>query len=418
MKGKDAALRTKLLVVAVLYFAEGVPYGFINTTMTNYLRKQGMPLEQIGILSLLGFAWSLKLLWAPLVDRFGSRAAWIVPSQIACALGMIAITWFQVPPAPLGFWILMGLLCLASATQDIAIDAYTIDILETSELGLANGVRNGAYRVALIAAGGGLIMLSAWMSWSAAFIAVAVIMIALALTIITFAIFHQPRPALQHPNQESLSARGQIRTAIQGLVRLPHFWAIILFTLFFKFGDALMGKTLSAFWVDQGFSQTEIGLISSTLGPVATILGAMIGGWVTSRWGIAPGLWILGTLQAVSNLGYWVAAWPGMWRYTTYIASQMESFTGGMGAAAFMAFLMSLCDKRFSATHYAFFSMLFAFSSAWAGYLGFWGAARWGYAPFFFYTFLAALPAFALFPWILPLARQFEHGKVMKNEEE
>ena len=110
----------------------------------------------------------------------------------------------------------------------------------------------------------------------------------------------------------------------------------------------------------------------------ATIIGAILGGYVTSRWGIAPSLFGLGALQALSNLGYWVAAWPGMWRYTTYIASLGESLTGGMGSAPFMAFMMLLCDKRHSATHYAFFSMLFGFTRTIAGYLGGLGAARFG----------------------------------------
>ncbi len=407
----------KLWVVGVLYFAEGAPYGFVNITLANYLRRMGLPLEQIGILSLLGFAWSLKMLWAPLVDRFGRRAAWMVPAQLTCAVCMALIGLCALPPAPLYFWVIVGILCVASATQDIAVDAYTIDILETQELGVANGVRNGAYRVALMAAGGGLIFLSGLVGWGPTFGAMAALMLALGLVVAACPACRRPRPEVQLENPGAASLAGQIPAAVRGLRRLPHLWAVMAFVLSFKFGDALMGRTLSAFWVDMGFTQAEIGLVSSILGAVATIAGAMAGGWLTSRWGIARSLWILGAFQAVSNLGYWVAAWPGMWRYATYAASQVESFTGGMGSAAFMAYLMSLCDKRFSATHYAFFSMLFAFSSALAGYLGFLGAARWGYAPFFFTSFLAALPAFGLLPWILPTVRRIEAGEPIISQE-
>ncbi|MBW1917253.1 MAG: MFS transporter [Deltaproteobacteria bacterium] len=405
---RDPALRRKLLVVAVLYFAEGVPYGFINITLSVYFRTQGMPLEQIGFLSILGLAWSLKVLWSPLVDRYGTRAGWMAPAQVVISLCMVAITGFEVSPAPWSFWALIALLCTASATQDLAIDAYTIDLLETRELGVANGVRIGAYRVALIASGGGLVMLSAALGWPATFIGVAVMMAALALTVIIFRPFHQPRPL--HLKANPAASQGQLWAAIQGIGRLPQIWAIILFTLLFKVGDAMMGTMISPFWVDQGFSRTEIGLVSGTFGAGATIVGSMIGGLLTSRWGIARGLWVLGAFQALSNLGYWIAALPGMWRYTTYLASIGESFTGGMGSAAFMAFLMSLCDKRFSATHYAFFSFLFGFSRSIAGFLGGLGAAHFGYAHFFFYTFLAALPAFALLPWVLPVVRGLEEG--------
>ncbi|MCU0580545.1 MAG: MFS transporter, partial [Desulfobacterota bacterium] len=368
---------------------------------------QGMPLEQIGFLSILGLAWSLKLFWAPLVDRFGRRAAWIVPAQICCAGGMLLVPQFSLSPAPWTFWLVIGALCAASATQDIAIDAYTIDLLETRELGLANGLRMGAYRVALIAAGGGLVMLSDFVGLEASFVGVAVLMAVMALVVFLGPDFQRPRPAAGGVTDQP-AVWQQLWAAAQGIRQLPHVWAVILFILTFKLGDAWMGSMVSPFWVDMGFSRTEIGLISGTFGAVATILGAMAGGYLTSRWGIAPALFILGAFQALSNLGYWIAAWPGMWRYATYLASLVESLTGGMGSAPFMAFMMLLCDKRHSATHYAFFSMLFGFTRSIAGYLGGLGAASFGYGPFFFYTFLAALPAFVLLPWIFPVARQRE----------
>lgn len=422
MKGIGAAagqlsLRRKLWVVGALYFAEGVPYGFINITLAVYFRSQGMPLEQIGFLSILGLAWSLKIFWAPLVDRFGRRAAWIVPAQLMCAAGMLLVPQFSISPAPWTFWVVIGALCLASATQDIAIDAYTIDLLETKELGIANGIRMGSYRVALIAAGGGLVMLSEAVGWEASFVGVAVLMLVLALVIFLAPDFQFPRVAEPGDEQESPPVWRQLVEAGRGIRQLPHVWAIILFILTFKLGDAWMGSMVSPFWVDMGFSRTEIGFISGTFGALATIFGAMVGGYFTSRFGIAPALFVLGALQALSNLGYWLAAWPGMWRYTTYIASLGESFTGGMGSAPFMAFMMSLCDKKHSATHYAFFSMLFGFTRSIAGFLGGLGAARFGYGPFFFYTFLAALPAFALYPWIIPVARQREQGPDRTAEE-
>lgn len=412
----NLSLRRKLWVVGVLYFAEGVPYGFINITLAVYCRSQGMPLTQIGFLSILGLAWSLKIIWAPLVDRFGRRAAWIVPAQLLMAAGMLLMPQFAISPAPWSFWLLIGGLCLASATQDIAIDAYTIELLAVKELGVANGFRLGAYRLALIAAGGGVIMVSGLIGWHASFVAVAGLMAAMTLVLLLAPDFHRPRPVAAG-NPQSPGIWRQLQTAAQGIRQLPHVWAIILFILTFKLGDAWMGSMISPFWVDMGFSRTEIGLISGTFGAVATIVGAMLGGYCTSRWGLAPALFWLGALQALSNLGYWLAAWPDMWRFATYAASLGESFTGGMGSAPFMAFMMVLCDKRHSATHYAFFSMLFGFTRSIAGFLGGLGATHFGYGPFFLYTFLAALPAFALFPWILPVARQREKRDGRPAEE-
>jgi PAT family beta-lactamase induction signal transducer AmpG len=400
------SLRLKLLVVGVLYFAEGVPFGFVYTTLTYYFRSQGLPLEQIGILSLLGLAWSLKVLWSPLADRFGSRAAWLVPAQAAVIFSLLGLAYLA-PGVSLTFWVLVGLLCLASATQDLAVDAYTIDLLETQELGLANGVRIGAYRVGLIASGGGVLILSDVLGWSPAFVGVAVLMAAMVLTVVVFSPFHLPRPELVQAKPEA-GAFSQIRQSFKGLSRHPHIWAIIVFTLTYKAGDAMLGTMVSPFWRDMGFSGTQFGLASITVGKVPAILGGILGGFLTARWGISRALWLLGIFQACSILGYWLAAVPGSWRYTIYLATLGESLAGQMGSAAFMAFLMSLCDKRFSASHYAFLSMLFGLGGRTFGYLGGWAAAYFGYATFFFLSFLAAWPAFALLPWILPTVRGIE----------
>ncbi|MFZ5452927.1 MAG: MFS transporter [Thermodesulfobacteriota bacterium] len=419
------SFRLKLLVVGVLYFAEGAPYGFVVTTLSFYLRGQGVPLEQIGILSLLGLAWSFKILWSPLADRYGSRAAWLIPSQVVMVICLAILSWRAGQPVGPGFFVLVGLICLASATQDLAVDAYTIDLLEPKELGLANGVRNGAYRVGAMSAGSGLLILSDWVGWQPAFVALAVVLAALALTVLVFRPFHLPRAAVAGHHPAAEKGLAMIKAAFRGLKRHPHFPVIVLFTLTFKAGDALMASMVSPFWKDQGFSGSEFGVVSGILGAGATILGGLLGGWATSRWGIGQGLWTMGILQAVSNLGYWAAALPGMTRhvvftislpflsqplavYPIYLASQGESISSGMGSAAFMAFLMALCDKRFSAMHYAFFAMLFSFGARIFGYLGGWGAASFGYANFFFISFLAAWPAFALLPWILPVIRKIE----------
>jgi PAT family beta-lactamase induction signal transducer AmpG len=399
--------RLKMLVVFVLYFAEGVPFGFVYTTLSFYLRSRGVPLEQIGILGLLGLAWSLKVLWSPLADRFGSRAAWLVPAQAAIVLSMLGLAFLADRPVALPFWILVGLLCLASATQDLAVDAYTIDLLDTKELGLANGIRIMAYRVGLIAAGGGVLILSDLLGWSPTFVGMGVIMAALALTVVVFGPFHLPRPEVARAE----AGRGiirQIKDSVQGLLSHPHMGAIIVFILTYKAGDALLGVMVSPFWTDLGFSATQFGVASITVGKLPAILGGILGGVLTARWGISRALWLLGIFQALSILGYWVAALPGAWPGTIYLATLGESLAGQMGSAAFMAFLMCLCDKRFSASHYAFLSMLFGLSGGLCRYLGGLLAGSFGYAIFFFLSFLAAWPAFALLPWVLPVVRRIE----------
>jgi PAT family beta-lactamase induction signal transducer AmpG len=401
------SLSMKLLVVGVLYFAEGVPFGFVFTTLSYYLRTRGVPLEQIGVLSLLGLAWSLKVLWSPLADRFGSRAAWLVPSQVVVIISLLGLAYLADAPVSLAFWALVGVLCLGSATQDLAVDAYTIDLLHTDELGMANGIRIGAYRVGLIASGGGVLMLSDYLGWSPTFVGVGIIMAALAVTVLVFGPFHLPRPETV-ASGPSKGGFGQIKESLKGLMAHPNFWAIVIFILSYKAGDAMLGTMVSPFWRDQGFSGAQFGLASITMGKLPAILGGFLGGLLTARWGISRALWLLGILQALSILGYWLAALPDAWRYTIYVATLGESLAGQMGSAAFMAFLMCLCDKRFSASHYAFLSMLFGLSGRLCGYLGGWAAAYLGYATFFFISFLVAWPAFALLPWVLPTVRRIE----------
>jgi PAT family beta-lactamase induction signal transducer AmpG len=418
------SLTLKLAVVGVLYFAEGIPFGFIITSVNAYLSGLGVPPEQIGILSLLSLPWSLKFFWSPLVDRYGLRSTWILAAQGVMILCLLALASLVGGPVTLSFWLLLAILCLASATQDLAIDAYTIDFLETQELGIANGIRSGAYRFGSLAAGSGLLILSDWVGWRPAFVGVGGLFVALVVTILAFRSFRLPRVA-SGPDHKHDSPLAIFSTALKGLGTHPSFWAIILFTLLYKAGDAMMGIMVIPFWKSLSFSSTQIGVVSGMLGSVATTLGGLLGGWYTSRFGIGISLWVLGLIQALFHLGYWLAALPGLGRlvlfhlplpflglsvpvYPIYLASQGESFAVGMGYAPFMAFMMCLCDKRFSATQYAFFIFLAVLSGRLMGFAGGYGVKYLGFANFFFVTFIVALPAFALLPWILPVVRQIE----------
>jgi PAT family beta-lactamase induction signal transducer AmpG len=198
----------------------------------------------------------------------------------------------------------------------------------------------------------------------------------------------------------------------------PGAWAVFLFVLGYKLGDAAMGPMIKPFWVDRGLGVGEIGLVSTSIGVLATIAGALIGGRLTSRWGIFRALLLLGLAQALSNLGYATVAWlepapphlalvsmtgalraigePG--RALVYTASMIESFTSGLGSAAFLAFLMHVCEKEHAAVQYAALSAVFALSRDVAGAISGWATTSLGYAPYFVLTFFLAFPALALLP--------------------
>jgi PAT family beta-lactamase induction signal transducer AmpG len=382
-------LRTKLFWVSVLYFAEGFPFGIVFDVLPVYFRVHGVSLTEIGLMSLLGAPWTLKVLWSPLVDRFGSRQQWIVPCLLAMALCLYALPFLPAAQPGLWLWSILLMFTLASATQDIAIDAYTIGLLNPGEEGVANGVRVSAYRVALIASGGGVVIVSAWLGWTGAFHIGAGVLV-------LFALMVWRSPSLAVPAE---TERVWFQPLLRWLTR-PGAPMVFLFVLIFKLGDASMGPMIKPFWVDRGLSVEEIGFVSTTLGVAASIVGALLGGWLTSRWGIFRALWILGLLQAASNLGYAGVAAYSVGRAGIYAASLCESFTGGLGTAAFLAFLMHICDKRRAATEYALLSALFGLTRSVAGAFSGWGTAQLGYADYFGLTFLLAFPAFALLPWV------------------
>jgi PAT family beta-lactamase induction signal transducer AmpG len=383
-------LRSKLFWVVLLYFAQGFPFGIAIDNLPVYFRAHGVSLAEIGFLSLLGAPWTLKVLWAPLVDRFGERRHWICASLLLMA-GILALLPMLDPARP-SFWLWALLLCFttASATQDIAIDAYTIALLDPGEEGVGNGVRVSAYRAALVVGGGGLVVLAGTLGWRFVFWLAAAILVVLAAA------------ALRSPSVALEGAAGSRRlvASLRAWLARSGAPAVFAFVLVYKLGDASMGPMVKPFWLDRGLSLEEIGLISTSLGVVASLIGALAGGVFTSRHGIFAGLWALGLLQALSNLGYALVAALDGGRWSIYAASLLESFTGGLGTAAFLALLMHVCDKRQAATEYALLSALFGLTRTLAGTLSGVAASRLGYAAFFLVTFALSFPAYALLPWV------------------
>ncbi|MFH1143488.1 MAG: MFS transporter [Candidatus Eisenbacteria bacterium] len=396
--------RSTLLWIGLLYFAEGFPFGIVNDLLPVYFRSAGVSLRDIGLLSLLGLPWSLKVFWSPLVDRFGERRHWIAACQLGMACVLVSLPLF--PAGQIG-WLLRALLLgftALSATQDVAIDAYTIGVVARGQEGPANSVRVSAYRAALIVGGGGLVALAGLFPWSALFWMGAAVFVALAL-------ISWRAPRLTIPSEH----RRAFFRPLWAWLRRPTAPVMLVFILIYKLADASMTPMVKPFWIDRGLSPAEIGLISTTLGMIATVVGAICGGIWVKRRGIFHALWALGLLQAASNLGYAAVAHFGLSRGFLYGASIFESFSAGLGTAAFLSFLMNICEKEHAAVQYALLSALFGLSRSLAGGVSGWGAERLGYASYFGLTFLLALPAYALLPWVRtwirdPAARGAESG--------
>ncbi|HET6303505.1 MAG TPA: MFS transporter [Myxococcota bacterium] len=381
------SLRRTLGVIALVYVVEGWPMGVFRDVWPVYFRDHGVSLQTIGYVSGLYIAWSLKVLWSPLVDRFGERRSWITGALLVMAAALAAMAWRAPQPDAL-LWLVLAVFCAASATQDVAIDAYTIGLVARGEEGPANAVRIAAYRVGLLAAGGGLLLLPSRAGWPATWGAAA-------LVALVFAVSVRAAPRAEVPPD----ARRDLGSALRRWISRPGARDVLLFVLLYRIGDLAMAPMLKPFWVDRGASHDEIALVSTTLGMGATIAGAAVGGLLVARRGIGSALVVVGILALASNLGYALAAAaPGSGAAGLYSASLVESASSGLASAAFLAFLMRICEKEHAAVQYAALTALYALPGTVAGALSGRAVELAGYASYFAATAVLALPAFLVLP--------------------
>ena len=385
-------------LAAVLYFSQGLPFGIVNELMPLYLRIQNVSLTQIGLLSTLSLAWTWKVLWSPLIDMYGSYRRWMAGALVVLAGSTAALA--VVPPSQTAlFWTIIGVIAFASATQDIAIDAMAIRITPERLLGYVNSVRVAAYRGAMIVAGGALAWLSASAGWPGAFWTVAAIMVA--IFAFTFVL---------PPESGAAVARTNPFAGVAQWLRRPSAIAFVALALIYRLGDAALTPMIKPYWVDRGFSAGEIGTVTTVLGISLLIVGAAAGGLVISRYGIYRALLWLGILQMLSNVGYALVAQTVAGRTGMYTATIIENFTGGLGTAAFLAFLMAICDREFAATQFAMLSAAFALSRSVIGSFSGVLAENMGYAPYFWVTVALGIPGLLLL--LVPSVARDLRGRV------
>jgi MFS transporter, PAT family, beta-lactamase induction signal transducer AmpG len=392
----SSASRKKLGIIGLLYFIQGAPAAILWEVLPVYFRMNGVSLRAIGGLRLLELPYSLKVFWSPLVHRYGDRRLWVT----ACMLG-IGVVLFSLPfvnVAGVGVIVLVLILALTtlSATQDVAIDSYSVGLVNREEEGAANGVRASAYRVALVFAGGGLVFLAAVFAWNSLFMLAGGIFVLLGFAALAI-------PRLKLPDE----ARAHWWRGFAGWAGTWRVVPLIAFVLTYKLGEFAIGPMVKPFWVDYGKSiwtqedlMFQIGLFPTTFGIVLSIAGALAGGAFISRYGIFHGVWFLGLLQAVSNLGYSGVEWLDLGRFGLYGASMFESLSGGLGTAAFLAFLMNVCDKEHATVQYAFLSSIFSLTGRLIGGISGLGAEKYGYGNYFAITFLLSMPAYLFLPWV------------------
>jgi PAT family beta-lactamase induction signal transducer AmpG len=410
----EAFRNRRVGVVLLLGFASGLPLALTSGTLQAWMTVEGIDLKTIGIFTLVGLPYTWKFLWAPLMDRFvppylGRRRGWIAATQLTLMFGIAAMGVMDPKSVPWTLAALAVFVAFASASQDIVFDAYRTDVLRAPERGIGAAVSVLGYRIAmlvsgalaLIIAGGGefygLGTITA-IGWSSTYLIMAGLMLIGMLTVLWAP---EPEVTVVPPRTLEEAVYGPLREFFSR----PSAWALLALIILYKLGDAFAGSLSTAFLIrGAGFSPAEVGAINKGMGLIATIVGVLFGGTLMVRLGLYRSLLIFGILQAVSNLMFMWVAIAGKDYAVMASAVAVENVCGGMGTTAFVALLMSLCNARFTATQFALLSALASVGRVYvgpvAGYVTDPTGLDAGWAPFFFATFLTALPGVALVWWM------------------
>ena len=392
----------KMAALLLLGFSSGLPLLLIGSTLKTWMTLEKVDLGAIGWFSLASLPFSFKFLWSPFLDRFtlpflGRRRGWLILTQIALIFA-IALLGLQQPKQALQLVAINAIvIAFLSATQDIATDAYRTDVLTNLELGAGAAVSTLGYRIGMIAAGSLALMLADQMPWSSVYLIMAGMM-----AIGIFATLLAPEP--QETSPPASLADAVILPLGEFFQRQGFLYGvlILLFITLYKLGDALLSNMATPFLVTIGFTKTDIGAIQLGMGLIANIVGALAGGSILSKIGINRSLWVFGVLQAVSNLAYFFLSLVGKNYQAMVLAINIEQFCGGLGTTAFVAFLMSLCNQRFSATQYALLSSLMAVSRDILAAPGGEIVKSTSWSMFFLISIFAALPGLMLLPVFAP----------------
>ncbi len=387
----------RVMPLLVLGFASGLPLALTGGTLQAWATLSDVSLQNIGFLTLIGSAYTLKFLWAPLVDRYappvlGRRRSWIFSTQILLGAAIAAMGLYSPADSLMLLALLAVMVAFLSATQDIAFDAYCTDVLRKEERAAGAAVKVLGYRLAMIVSGGlALVLADRWLGWANTYFVMGALM---ALCAVATLLAPEPEVIARPPR----SLASAVVEPLLEFFKRPGALSILLLIVLYKLGDAFAGALSTTFLLrGAGFTGTEVGAVNKVFGLAATIVGALAGGAFMTRLGLYRSLMLFGLLQAVSNFGYWVLAVTPPHIYSMALVVGIENLCGGLGTAAFVALLMALCKQEFSATQFALLSALSAVGRTYlAGPLTPPLVESIGWPGFFVITVLIALPGLVL----------------------
>jgi len=397
----NVILSGRMLVALMMGFSCGLPLLLTITVLQAWMKEKGVDLTVIGMMALVGLPYTLKFLWAPFLDRFtlpflGRRRGWLLVAQVALIFSIAGLGSTDPGNNPWMVAFAAFLVTFFSASQDIVVDAYRREDLPDEELGLGSSLYVNGYRVGMLLASGGGLIMADYIPFSTVYLIMAACILPGVLTTVL-----APEPELTFGTPKSIK-EAVLDPLVEYFNRQGALW-ILAFILFYKMGDTMASAMTTPFYLDIGFSKTEIGAIVKLFGFWATIAGALIGGVLMLRLGINRSLWVFGFLQAISTACFALLARIGHSVPTLSGVIAFENLSSGMGTAAYIAFMASITNKRFTATQYALLTSLMGvprvLASAPTGLL----AKNLGWVSFFIACTLIAIPGMLLLlkfaPW-------------------
>lgn len=395
----------KMAITTLLAISSGLPLPLVSGTLDVWMRSESVDLTVIGIFSLAQLPYSLKIFWAPLMDRFPipfihSRAGWMIVAQLLLMIAIFGMGHLDPVGAPWALASAAFVVSFLGATQDIAIDGYRAELLTNKERGVGAGLASVGGRLGYLISGSVALILSQYFPWSFVYSVMAVSML-----IGLIGAFGSPKVNIENPPK---TLREAIVEPFRIYLKRDKAVLMLVFILLFKLGDVVAGKMTSPFLIDIGFSREEIGLVNKGFGMVVSILGGILGGAMYTQLGMRKSLWIFGTLQLLSNFVFVAQHYVGKNDWMLFATVGIENFCASLGSVAFVAFLMSLCTKGLAGTQYALFTSLMGLTRTLAatptGYL----AKNMGWPGFFTFSAVLAIPGL----WMLKtLWEQIEEQK-------
>lgn len=401
----------RLLAILAFGFAAGLPLNLIGSTLQAWFTEAHVNLMTIGALSLIGIPYTLKFLWAPMMDYYripvlGKRRGWIAITQVGLVIALLWLAFLNPSTSALQMGVVALAIAFFSASQDISVTAYQTDILHPEERGLGAAYYIFSYRLAVLLSGGFALIFADYMGWKLTYMMMALL---LALCLIPTWIAPQEQQAARTDSSLFMATW----SALTDLLLRDKILLILLFIIFYKIGDALALQLMTNFLLHGlGFSLTEVGLAYKIMSFIATVLGAFIGGIVLTRWNIYRALLVFGLAQAFSNLMFVLLAIVGKDFLLMASSIFIENFCSGLSTAALLAFMMSLCQHRYAATQFALLSAIASLGRVFLGPVASLMVEHLGWAQFYFWSFLTCVPGIVILLLLKNRVSTYAHATV------